>query len=136
MNLVFKGFFRNINSTTDFYTLCKRGYHDFPSKIFCLTVPKNFEGEPFLVSENFWYRNKLFMHKRGAVSRFSVIIIMLKNVDKGWDSSPYQPLRNDVVLPTVPWDTLEFLTNVSEIIKIFGTTETGLRTCRFRNLLS
>ena len=24
-----------------------REYHDFPSKIFCLTVPKNFVGEPF-----------------------------------------------------------------------------------------
>ena len=28
--------------------LCFRGLcHDFPSKIFCLTVPKNFVGEPF-----------------------------------------------------------------------------------------
>ena len=27
-----------------------RGYHNFPSKIFCLTVPKNFVGEPFSVS--------------------------------------------------------------------------------------
>ena len=31
------------------------GYQDFPSKIFCLTVRKNFMGEPFCaVSENFW----------------------------------------------------------------------------------
>ena len=34
----------------------KRGYHDFLSKIFCLTVPKNFVGEPFCVSKKFWYR--------------------------------------------------------------------------------
>ena len=27
-----------------------RGYHKFPSKIFCLTVPKNFVNEPFSVS--------------------------------------------------------------------------------------
>ena len=27
-----------------------RGYHNFPSKIFCLTVPKNFVKEPFSVS--------------------------------------------------------------------------------------
>ena len=27
-----------------------RGYHKFPSKIFCLTVPKNFKKEPFRVS--------------------------------------------------------------------------------------
>ena len=26
------------------------GIHDFPSKFFCLTVPKNFVGEPFSVS--------------------------------------------------------------------------------------
>ena len=25
-------------------------YQDFPSKIFCLTVPKNFVGQPFSVS--------------------------------------------------------------------------------------
>ena len=25
-------------------------YQDFPSKVFCLTVPKNFVGEPFNVS--------------------------------------------------------------------------------------
>ena len=25
----------------------KRGYQDFPSKVFCLTVPKFFVGEPF-----------------------------------------------------------------------------------------
>ena len=82
--------FTNINSTTDFCTLCKKvsrfsvekflshsaekfrrgtllcfrkflapknvrdkrggGYHDFPSKLFCLQVPKNFAGEPFSVS--------------------------------------------------------------------------------------
>ena len=29
-----------------------RGYHKFPSKIFCLTVPKKFRGHPFNVSEN------------------------------------------------------------------------------------
>ena len=27
-----------------------RGYHNFPSKIFCLTVPKKFVKEPFIVS--------------------------------------------------------------------------------------
>ena len=32
------------------------GYHDFPSKSFCLTVPKFFIGEHFGVSEKFFYR--------------------------------------------------------------------------------
>ena len=35
------------------------GYHDFPSKLFCLTVPKNFVGEPFGISEKIWYRKIL-----------------------------------------------------------------------------
>ena len=29
------------------------GYHDFLSKLFCLTVPKNFVGEPLRASQNF-----------------------------------------------------------------------------------
>ena len=37
----------------------KRGYHDFWFKIFCPTVPKNFVGEHFGVSENFGYRKIL-----------------------------------------------------------------------------
>ena len=35
------------------------GYKNFPRKIFCLTVPKNFVGESFYVSQNFWYRVSL-----------------------------------------------------------------------------
>ena len=35
------------------------GYHDFSFKIICLTVPKNFVGEHFGVSENFMYRKIL-----------------------------------------------------------------------------
>ena len=37
----------------------KRGYHVFPLKIVCLSVPKNVVGEHFGVSENFWYRKRL-----------------------------------------------------------------------------
>ena len=36
----------------------------FSSKIFCLTVPKNFVGRPFNVSENFRYR-KILCIRRG-----------------------------------------------------------------------
>ena len=35
------------------------GYHEFPGKMFCLTVPKKFVGEPFDVSENLGYRKIL-----------------------------------------------------------------------------
>ena len=43
----------------------------------------------------------------GAVSRFSVVMIKLKNVGKGWDSNLYLQLQNPFVLPTVPWEPLE-----------------------------
>ena len=36
--------------------LYAKGYHDFPSKSFCLTVPKYFIGEHFGVSEKIFYR--------------------------------------------------------------------------------
>ena len=47
-----------------------REYHDFSFKIFCLTVPKNFVGEHFGVSEKFGYQ-KFYASERG-VSGFSV----------------------------------------------------------------
>ena len=45
----------------------KRGgeHQDFPSKIFCLTVPKNLVGEPFCVSQNFGQRKSLWIRGRG-----------------------------------------------------------------------
>ena len=153
-------------------------YHDFPLENFCLIVPKNFEEDPFCVSESFGHR-KILCRKRGksrfsienflsrstqkirrgtlvccvsedfqerkslwirragrreGVSRFSVVII--KNVGEGWDSNPYLPLQNPVFLPTVPREPLDFLTNDSEIIKIFGATETRTRTFCWRTMLS
>ena len=75
---------KNLSVSENFWyqkILCiRRGYHHFPSTFFCFTVPKNFAGESFLVSEKFWYRNFscIFMHKRGAVSRFSVVKFRLK----------------------------------------------------------
>ena len=92
-DISFQRVFTNINSTSDFCTLCKRvsrfsvekflshsaekirretllcfrkllvpknvrdkrggGYHDFLSKLFCLTVSKNYVREPFCVSQTF-----------------------------------------------------------------------------------
>ena len=39
----------------------KRGreFHDFPSQLFCLTVPNHFVEESFCVSESFGYGKKL-----------------------------------------------------------------------------
>ena len=36
------------------------GYHDFPSKLFCLTLPIHFVEEPLCVSESFGYRKILW----------------------------------------------------------------------------
>ena len=41
----------------------ERGHHDFPSKLCCLTVPKNLVGET-CVSESFWYRKILRIRER------------------------------------------------------------------------
>ena len=38
-----------------------REYYNFPSKLFCLTVPKHFVEEHFCVSESFRYRKILWM---------------------------------------------------------------------------
>ena len=41
------------------------GVSRYSVKSFCLTVPKNFVGEPFCVSQSFWYRNKLWIRGGG-----------------------------------------------------------------------
>ena len=47
----------------------KKGISLFSLEFFCLTVPKNFVGEPFCVSKNFWYGKKLWL-KRGGYHDF------------------------------------------------------------------
>ena len=50
--------FRKLRASKKFMHLCIRGIgHDSLSKVFCLTVPKMFIAELFLVSEKFFYRN-------------------------------------------------------------------------------
>ena len=88
----------------------------------------------FLCFRKFQVRKK-FIHKRGVIT-ICHPNNLFKNTAKGWDSNPYLPLQNLVVLPTVQWEPLEFLTNVSEIMKIIGTTETQARTYCLRTLLS
>ena len=47
-----------------------RGYHDFPSKLFCLTRQIHFIEEPFCVSESFVYQKILCLW--GEISRFPI----------------------------------------------------------------
>ena len=107
----------------------KKGYHDFLSEIFCLTVPKSFVGEPFCASENFRYRK--FIRIRGGregVSRFSVDYFLCHSTEKlrrgtllfcvsenfryrknswirgggGQGGKEYQDFRSKLFCPTVP----------------------------------
>ena len=66
------------------------GYDDFASKLFCLTVPKNFFGEPFGgVSKSFWYRK--FLCFRGFChdfpSKFFCLIVPKKFVGEPFSVS-------------------------------------------------
>ena len=61
--------FQKISGTENVRDKRGGGYHDFLSKLFCLTVPKNFVGEPFSVSSISGSKN--FMLQR-VMSRFSV----------------------------------------------------------------
>ena len=45
--------------------LYAKGYHDFPLKRFCLTVPETFVDELFCASKNFWYRKLLVLREGG-----------------------------------------------------------------------
>ena len=56
--LVFKEFLQT-SVPTVFSVISAKVYHDFPLEKFCLIVPKNFEQEPFCVSESFGYRKIL-----------------------------------------------------------------------------
>ena len=50
-----------------------------------------------------------------------------KSKGKCWHSNPHLTLQNSVVLHSLPWEPLEFLTNVSEIIKYMGEQRTEPR---------
>ena len=41
------------------------GHHDLPSKICCLTVPKNFVGEPSVALKRSGIKQNLWIRKRG-----------------------------------------------------------------------
>ena len=45
-------------------------YHDFPSKLFCFTMPKKFVREPFIVSLISGMEKKFLLQR--VMSRFSI----------------------------------------------------------------
>ena len=113
----------------------KRGgeYHNFPSKFFCLTVPKNFVGEPFSVSlisgiENFYalegydtifdFLSKFFcltVLKNFVGESFSVSLI--SGIEKYWirGGRKYRDFPSKVFCLTVPKNFVEEPFSVSLI---------------------
>ena len=63
LNLVFKEFLQTSIQPL-ISVLYAKGYHDFPLKNFCLTVPKNIVEEPFCLSESLESKN--VRDKRGG----------------------------------------------------------------------
>ena len=110
----------------------KRGYHDFPSKIFLSHSTEKLRRGTLLCFRKILV-SKIFLHKRGEALGFSVVLIKLKILVKAGIRTRTCRSQNPVVLPTVPWEQLETLTNVSEIIKISDTTETRTRTYCLRS---
>ena len=50
-----------------------KGYHVFPSELFCLTVPKNFVGGTLLCFRKFLV-SKIFMYGRGGITVLSIFL--------------------------------------------------------------
>ena len=70
----------------------KKILHEGSSTIFCrpcLTVPKKFVGEPFCVSENFWYRKNLWIRRGegGSVTIFHRKFVV-SQYRKTWQGNP------------------------------------------------
>ena len=66
------------------------GYHDFPSKSFCLTVPKYFIGEHFGVSEKIFYRKfSCIGGGGGGASRFCRNFLSHRTETKSFVKKPF-----------------------------------------------
>ena len=86
LSLVFKEFLQT-SIPPLISVLYAKGYHDFPLKNFCLTVPKTFVEETFCVSENFWYR-KMLRIERGRVTRQNFVCPSAEKFRRGTHNVP------------------------------------------------
>ena len=68
--------------------LYAKGYHDFPLKNFCLTVPKNFVGEPFCFSEKILVPKNVREKRRGGYHDFLSKLFCL-TVPKNFVGEPF-----------------------------------------------
>ena len=56
------------------------GYYFFPSKFFCITVPKNFVGEPFNVSEKLGFRKNVRIRRAYHYSPLNFLVSQCRHV--------------------------------------------------------
>ena len=57
-----------------------RGYHMFPSKIFCLTVPKNFVGIPSMFQKSLGYRKNLCIIEGNTIFRRKLFVSQCRKI--------------------------------------------------------
>ena len=82
------------------------------------------------------YKSQHFISRAPTKIRLKIIISIVekflkildhnnkvKNMGTCCDSTPYLVPQKPVVLPIVPWEPFEFLTNVSKTMKIYGTRD-------------
>ena len=74
----------------------------------------------------------VFIGVEKKISNFK-IVFMKKKIGNCWDSSTCLVLQNPVILPTVPWELMEFLAIVSEFTKMYSPIEIRIRTYRRKN---
>ena len=86
MNLVFKGFLQT-SIPPLISVLYAKECHDSPLKVFCLTVPKNFVGEPFCVRK-FMVSEKARDKKGGGYHGFPLKLFCL-TVPKHFVEEPF-----------------------------------------------
>ena len=131
----FQRFSTNINSTTDFYILCKRGASRFSVEKFCFAVPKKFVGEPFCF-QKISSIEKVYGLRGGGlgVARFSLVLIKFKNAGKSSASNPYLALQNRNFLPTVPWEQLSYNEVEASIFMARQRFEPGPTACEMFDL--
>ena len=75
-------YFRKLLVARKFMDKREGEYHDFPSKIFCLTVPEKFVGDPSVLCFRKLPVTKSFWIRRGGVARFSVEFFLCHSAEK------------------------------------------------------
>ena len=74
-------------------------------------------------------KSQLLIYKAQAKNQRNILIVIVEKKQSKLKIliMKYLALQSPVVLPTVPWEQLEFLTKISEIIEIYGPRQIRTR---------